>query len=240
MSLSNLCSVPFGRDQSAIALSHSNMGAGHVGIAFHSAKEGPQVLHLAWHVRMEVECVPVELKTCWAAAPLELPTIASKQVVAVVRTIAKRRAMIAYGINFLASRDSFSANGAYRPPKGSNGLTCASFVLEVLRAARIDLLRSETWRSNDSNVQWGQRVCDHLAKSATSDHVEAVKRDVSGIRLLPTEVAGAARLGQQHWPASYDQVQQPAADVWAELCSVCPPPSSVAAGQPAQGPTLPG
>lgn len=232
MPLSNLCSVPFSKDQLAIALSHSPMGAGHIGIAFHSAKDGPQVLHLAWHIRLEVEAIPHELKTCWAAFVLPLPPIASKQVVAVTRSIARRQASIAYGIDFLTSQNSFNANGAYSPPKGSNGLTCASFVLEVLRASRIDLIKSASWRANPLNVEWGEQVCELLAKTASPQHVEAVRRDISGTRLRPAEVAGAALLGAKSWPADFEQVQDPASQVWTELSAVCPRPVQVVLAQP--------
>jgi hypothetical protein len=232
MLLSNLCSIPFSRDQLAIALSDSPMGAGHIGIAFHSAKDGPQVLHLAWHVRLEVDAIPHELKTCWAAFALPLPPVASKQVVAVTRSIARRKALIPYGINFVASQNSFTANGAYSPPKGSNGLTCASFVLEVLRASRIDLIKSASWRSDPLNVQWGEQVCASLSRAAPTEHVEAVRRDISGIRLRPAEVAGAAMLGAKQWPADFEQVQEPASQVWAELNTVCPRPLLIEAQQP--------
>jgi hypothetical protein len=224
MQLTNLCSLSFGKDQLAIALSHSPMGAGHIGIAFHSAKEGPQVLHLAWHVKLQTDAIPDELKTCWAAFILPLPPMASKQVVALTRVIAKRQARIAYGIDFQASENSFSANGAYSPPKGSNGLTCASFVLEVLRRGSVDLIKSSSWRANPLNVEWGQQVCDLLSQTAPPEHVEAVKRDISGIRLRPAEVAGAAALGANQWPADFDQVQEPASQVWNALNTVCPPP----------------
>ena len=231
MDLSNLCSLPFGRDQLAIAVSHSQMGAGHIGIAFHSAKDGPQVLHLAWHLRLEVEGIPRDLRTCWAAFPLSLPPSASKQVVAVTRSIARRNASIGYGINFLASQNSFGQNGNYSPPKGSNGLTCASFVLEVLRAGMVNLVKLATWRSDPLNAQWGEQVCAALSWAAPPDHVEAVRRDISGMRLRPAEVAGAAFLGPAHWPAEFDQVQAPAAEVHLQLNQICvehPRPASVA------------
>lgn len=223
MVLSKLCLIPFGNDQIAIAVSHSAFGAGHIGIAFHSVKEGPQVLHLAWHLKQYVDSIPAGLSACWGAFPLLLPPAASKQVVAFVRAVAKRDPPIGYGINFITSKNSFSANGRYIPPKGSNGLTCASFVIEVLRGAMINLVDLASWRSDPLNVEWGDKVCLELSKSAELAHVEAVKRDVSGLRLRPTEVAGAATLDRKLWPANFDAVQAPAEDVATALVALCPP-----------------
>ncbi|MDE3186535.1 MAG: hypothetical protein KGM96_03290 [Acidobacteriota bacterium] len=222
MALANLTCVPFTPEQVAIAVSHSPMGAGHIGIGFHAAKSGPQVLHLAWHRKLEVDDVPAELKQCWAAEPFDMPHLAAKQLVAFVRAVAKRGATINYAIDFIASKGSFDPNGTYRPPKGSSGLTCASFVLEVFRGGSIPLVQIDTWREDPANVSWGNAVCDWLARDADPDHVAAVRKSVRGLRLRPFEVAGACRLTKTARPASFDAVQGPAAQIEAELPKICP------------------
>lgn len=222
MVFDNLSTVPFQKDQLAIAVSHSNMGAGHIGLGFHSAKEGPKVLHLAWHKRLDVHAIPAELKTCWAAAPLGVPPAASKQLVAIVRAVANRGATICYGINFIAARGSFAANGSYKPPKNSDGLTCATFVVEVLRAGSVNLIKGETWRPDAANEAWGNAVCEELAKTSDTEHVAAVRKNVNGLRLRPFEVAGAARLGPGSWPADFDSVQEPATEIGGQLAQICP------------------
>jgi hypothetical protein len=227
MSLANLTDVPFTQDQVAVAVSHSLMGAGHVGIGFYSVKDGPQVLHLAWHRKLAVDRVPTELNDCWAAEPCNLPQSAGRQLVAFVRAVAKRGATINYAVDFIASKGAFSPNGTYKPPKGSQGLTCASFVLEVFRGAGISLVRSETWRADPANVEWGNRVCDQLEKDSNVDanHVEAVRKTVSGFRLRPFEVAGACRLTPKGLPVSFDTVQALATQVEAELPTICSYPA---------------
>ena len=235
MALENLCSVPFGREQVAIAVCHSHFGSGHVGLGFHSAKSGPQVLHLAWHLRLEVHDIPAGLKTCWAAFAIAIPPMASKQVVALVRAVARRGASISYGLDFLAARGSFSANGNYKAPKGSDGLTCASFVVEVLRAAMVSLVNLPTWRSDPLNVAWGNKVCSQLVAQG-ADHIEAVQKNVTGLRLTPFEVAGAAQLGAAAWPAEFDQVQAPAAEIERQFKArlIKPPGPAIAALKPEQ------
>ncbi len=223
MAFAHLAENSFAKDQLAIAVSHSHMGAGHIGLAFHSAKSGPQLLHLAWHRKLEVDAVPLGLKTCWAFAALGTPPAATKQLIAFVRTVATRGAQINYAIDFIASRGSFALNGSYKPPKGSHGLTCASFVLEVLRGGLVNLLDESTWVADEANIAWGREVCDSLEKSQVdNDHLTAVRRSVSGLRLRPFEVAGAGELGSKAWPVTYQAVQQPANGVEAELLPICP------------------
>jgi hypothetical protein len=222
MAFTSLLGIPLSKDQVAVAVSHSNLGAGHVGLAFHSAKHGLQVLHLAWHRRLMVERIPDELKTCWASSVLQLPPSASKQVVAYLRTVASRGAQINYSMDFIAAKGSFAPSGAYKPPKNSRGLTCSSFIVETLRGAMINLVDETTWRADPQNVAWARGVCDELARHADAEHVSAVRASINGLRLRPFEVAGAGELGRAMWPASFHLVQQPAQVVAQELASVCP------------------
>jgi hypothetical protein len=222
MALVNLNTVSFTPEQIAIAVTHSSMRAGHIGLAFHSERNGPQLLHLAWHQRMDVDAIPVDSKTCWASSVFGIPPSASKQLAAYLRGVAARGAVINYGIDFIAAKGSFSANGAYAPPAGSSGLTCASFVMEVLRGGSINLLKEATWRNELANVDWGHSVCDALEKYADPEHISAVRKNVNGLRLRPFEVAGASGLSYKLWPVDFDTVQKPACAVEAELLQMCP------------------
>lgn len=225
MPLANLHSVPFGKDQVSIAVSHSGMGSGHLGIAFHTVKEGPKVLHLAWHKDLRLDCVSPDLKQCWGAETLSVPPVASKAVVAIVRGVASKFASVNYGLNFIAAKGSFSANGVYKAPKGSDGLTCASYVVEVLRAASINLLALDTWEKTVQNETWGNEVCDLLQRDPkNADHVEAVKKNINGLRVRPFEVVAAARIGREHWPCSFPIASNEAEVVKAELFGICPVP----------------
>lgn len=221
--LEALCSVPFSREQVAVAVSHSQLGGGHIGLAFFTAGRIPSVLHLAWHRDLRIEGVPDELGACWAACVLPIPPKAAKQVVAYVRTVAARKAQIDYGIDFIGAMGSFTPQGAYRPPRGSTGLTCASFVLEVLRGASVVLVREETWMNLPANDQWAEEVCEMLMRTGASpDHIVAVKSSANGLRLRPFEVAGAGTLPPNQLPAGFNDVQVPSQVVAANLDQLCP------------------
>jgi len=222
MAYANLCAIPFGKEQVVIAVSKSQLGGGHLGIGFHSAKNGPQVLHLEWHRKLRAHSIPMDLTTCWIASPLNIPSGASKAIVALARVVATRGPTINYGINFLAARGSFESNGTYKPPKGSDGLTCATFIVELLRAGRVDLVKSADWKAHTANTDWANIVCTSLANTPSVDqaHVDAVRQNINGLRMRPFEVAGAASLDSKRWPAEFDDVQGPAQRVADQLDQV--------------------
>lgn len=223
MAYANLCVIPFEKEQVVIAVSRSPLGGGHLGICFHSVRNGPQVMHLEWHRKLRAQSIPMELATCWMATPLKIPIGASKAIVALVRAVATRGPTINYGINFIAARGSFDPNGTYKPPKGSDGLTCATFVVELLRAGRVDLVKSADWKAHAANVEWANQVCNNLASTHGVDqaHIDAVRRNINGLRMRPFEVAGAASLDSKSWPAKFDDVQGPAQHVADQLDQVC-------------------
>lgn len=223
MAYANLCAITFGKEQVVIAVSKSPLGGGHLGIGFHSVKNGPQVLHLEWHRKLRAHSIPMDLETCWIASPLNIPSGASKALVAFARVVATRGPTINYGINFIAARGSFDPRGTYKPPKGSDGLTCATFIVELLRAGKIDLVNSENWKAQAANVAWANIVCNSLATTfgVDQDHVDAVRRNINGLRMRPFEVAGAASLDPKSWPADFDDVQEPAQHVADQLDQVC-------------------
>lgn len=224
MTYANLQAVPFGVEQVAVAVTNSAFGGGHIGLGFHSAKAGPQVLHLAWHLKLESHCIPGELNPpCWTAKALQVPPSASKQMVALIRAIAVKGPKINYDTNLLAAKGSFSGNGAYKPPKGSHGLTCATFVLEVLRAGMINLVKVETWPVTVENEKWANDVCEQLARTASPEHVASVRKNISSLRLRPFEVAGAAEFPAKAWPVAFKEAQDAAQTVVSQLQANCPP-----------------
>lgn len=212
----------FRTDQVVIAISKSHYDGGHIGLGFHSVKSGPQVLHLAWHQKLCVHSIPDELEASWFVEVLSIPPSASKQLVSLIRAVATRLPKINYGINFMVTRGAFDANGNYKLPKNGDGLTCATFILEVLRAGMVRLLKEETWLYSAANVDWANSVCDQLAKTVSSEHAEIVRKNMNGLRIRPFEVAGAAQLGSKKWPADFECVQAPAELLKNELNTLCP------------------
>ncbi len=195
----------FSKDQLAIGFTSSSMGGGHIGIGFHSAKEGPKLLHLCAHLQLQTDDFPPSTPACWIATTVELPEVASKQLVAIVRAISTRLPEINYGINFLAAPGSFNENGRYKPPKGSDGLTCATFVSTIFRDLRFPLVTETTWQPHQKNIAWGENVYNWLAANKVDpDHLKAVKGSIKGLRIRPDEVAAAADMPLTDRPITFE------------------------------------
>jgi len=77
--------------------------------------------------------------------------------------------------------------------EGASGLTCATFVLAILRLANVELAALDTWESRDGDDEWKAGIVDALEQSGASPaHVVAVREDSGHTRVRPEDVAGAA------------------------------------------------
>jgi hypothetical protein len=221
MSFEWIRNVQIAENQVAIALTTSPFGS-HIALLFHSAKDGLQLLHLAWHKELKVDNIAELGNECWIAKLTKLPPSASKQFVGICRSISAKKPRINYGINAMLARGSFSANGIYKAPRGSDGLTCATFILEVFRGASISLLDEITWPDTDANRVWGNKVVDALISTGVeASHVEAVRKNVSGLRIRPEEVAAGATLSGP-FKMPFQVIDIEATSISAQLKNLCP------------------
>lgn len=230
MSFQRIHEVQLADHEIAVALMPSTFGS-HIGLLFHSAKHGLQLLHLAWHRNLKVDQLHV-LRDCWIVKLTKLPPSASRQVVGICRSIAAKKPNINYGINAVLARGSISPNGLYRAPKGSDGMTCATFVLETFRGASIRLLDERTWPDTEENRTWGAKVVDCLKTTGVEPaHIEAVRKNISGLRIRPEEVAAGATLkGRLQLP--FEVVSVEAKEIQQQLTTLCPRTPAILAPTP--------
>lgn len=211
-------------EQVAIVVSHGGFGC-HAGILFKNASKETYVLHLAWHKQLEAELFPGK-QMCWAATIPNLPKTTAKTLVANLRKIAKKQPTlkIEYGVKVLEAFGSFSANGDYKATKKGNGLTCATFVTEILRAIGIPILDERTWPEG-VNQAWIDAIADTLEqKGADADHVASVRACANARRILPAEVAAGANLPFKEWPGKHNTISPLAPAVVTSLTQLCPRP----------------
>jgi hypothetical protein len=160
---------------------------------------------------------------CWLVARLDLDPDAAEQLTVFVDEVADRLpelCTIPYGPNFLASLGSFAKDGSYSHPENSLGLTCSSFVTEILHAGSIHLVLERSWTFSEANNEWISFVAKLLDRKEP-EHAKAIRGSFNGLRLMPTEVAGAATLDRSHWPVTFDNVQMPADRARQALADVC-------------------
>lgn len=216
--------LSFPKDKLAVAVTHGAFG-NHIGIAFHSAKEGVKLLHLASHINLRTDDFSEELPKKWVSSVVDLPASVSIQMVAIVRSLAKRLPHINYGINVIAAAGSFDSTGRYKAPKGSDGLTCATFVSTIFHDFRLPLIQEETWLPSPENAQWGIMVYEWLRDKCNADeaHLEAVRQNINGLRVRPDEVAAAADIPFSQRPVNFEIATKGAPAVLAALQAICSP-----------------
>ncbi|NVO06158.1 MAG: hypothetical protein HXX19_09645 [Rhodoferax sp.] len=98
---------------------------------------------------------------------------------------------IPFGINVRHSKGSFTQQGKYIRPTGSDGLTCATFVNEICRAVGLPLVDEITWTEDrEDDRLWVEEVVGLLhAKNADPAHITWVRGLANGVRIRPEEVA---------------------------------------------------
>ena len=213
--------VSVGREEVAIAVSRGLLGS-HLGIVY-TSKDEQKLLHLAFHKLLLNDDFPPPPGT-WAVKVIELPTIASSQLVALLIAIAPNKSGVPYGINFIAGMGAIDAYGEYAPQPGSDGYTCSSFIAELLRMIGFPLIRLDSLTSNEANVLWGNAVvCLLKAFGASAEHVTLVERNNAGRRLRPEEVAAACELPVSQRPTTQLMIKDRAPVLLQEVFAICPP-----------------
>lgn len=103
---------------------------------------------------------------------------------------------IPYGFNYVAdSVLTVDGDVAENLPPGS-GLTCATFVLQVLRNQSFDIIDIDSWKNRDDDKAWQTHILEALKNysSASPEHINALKENIGkAARFKPEEVAGCAR-----------------------------------------------
>lgn len=118
----------------------------------------------------------------------------------------------------------FDANGRYTAPRGSDGLTCATFISEIFRAVGLPLVQLDTWEARDQDLVWGNDVCALLKHrgGASDEHIEAVRSSINGLRLRPEELAFSADLPSLARPVAFAEASVGGVNVMNFLNAECP------------------
>jgi len=179
-----------------------HFGAFHVGMAYKDASTGQaKLLHFRRH-RVVTSDVLGDgggaLSYHWAALniPEEIAGIIS-QFCSVFEE--KYRAApsrhVGYGLRYTDGR--FNHDPLDFLTNDGCGLTCATFVMALLKTYGIELLRQEEWPKRPEDRPFHELLVQDLATSgADPEHVEAVRKEIGCARYRPEEVTAAALLGE--------------------------------------------
>ncbi|MEZ4408305.1 MAG: hypothetical protein R3A52_17780 [Polyangiales bacterium] len=176
------------------------------------------MLHLAWHRILRDQSLD-ELRRdypCpYAVVSLPLDPLVDEALRTLARRVARRYANglngPAYG--FGEARATFAPDDA-RLSDPDAAFTCATFVLQMLRSVGVRLVDPERWRApTPDDLRWqetvGARLVAWIDQRLHGDLLRARERidhDLGALRFRPADVAGAALLPSDEWPATADAV----------------------------------
>lgn len=184
----------------------------HSGFLYQLPGENPRILHLAFHHLLEDDLADDPFRWAEIGVDADNKMILAEQLA----RIARIKPLISYG--FDSEGSCFDANtGDLLPLPIGKGLTCATFILAVLRTYKYVLLDASSWPDRPEDRQWEQTILDYLANRASDEHIDAVKKDVGARRFRPDEVVGAATLLDDLWPVSYESAREIADRVIKDL-----------------------
>jgi hypothetical protein len=194
-----------------VAITPTGPGRWHAGMVHRAEGEPAALLDLAndhW-----LRNAPPSHRYAWIQ--LSLPAVRLPSVAAMCRLIAKRYASPAGGLPyaFRYSETLFSSDGQVLLGRSEHGLTCATFVLAVLRSVRVELLNVSEWPHREEDVVRHGELLAMLKSDerVKKEHIEAVAGEVRCVRFRPEEVAGAA--SSSRLPASFGHAEAAATQI---------------------------
>lgn len=213
---------------SAVVLLRVDAAQFHLGLG---RLDGPRetVLHLVWH-RVLREQPLLELvrsneghRPC-AVIRMALDPLLDEALGVLLRRVASRYAVGLQGpsYGYGSVQALFESNtGIVSDPDAA--FTCATFVLQMLRSVGVTLLDATRWREpTEEDRRWqievGERLIRWIDEHIHGDLLHAKERidqDHGARRFRPTDVAGAAMLDPEKWPASAEEVEPHAR--WLEM-----------------------
>lgn len=159
------------------------------------------MLHLAWHFDLRNE----EANDRYHWVDPDLPKPRLRSVAALCRQIWRKNGKNAIPYAFSHPSDCFDGGtGEFLLGPTKLGLTCATFVLAVFESAGIRLIDyASPVPARSGDREWQEKIVDLLERQgATSEHVDAVKGQIGGVRYRPEDVAGGATVSPL--PAQFD------------------------------------
>lgn len=189
----------------AVFLEAQGNGRFHTGVAYRLEDGSVVGLHLAGHhrLRRSDEAALTEAVHHWSMIVVE-PERASVAEAYLDRIWKRNGETVPFAFT-PPHRKCFDEQGACVLGLGE-GLTCATFVLAVLRLSGIHLLDPESWPRREEDAIWQREVIEVLASiGAAVEHVRNIAPEHPALRFRPTEVAASALL---HPPTvTFDQAR---------------------------------
>jgi len=180
-------------DGIAVALSRpkKRLNQQHVGVLYKDTNNTTQLLHQAWHCDLRKE--PPNDKYIWLDVPLD--PINKIHLATVCEMIFQaNKSGIPYGL--CVDGTGFAIDGSFDANDHNDGLTCATFVIQVFHSQGIIIIDLDGWKHRKADKKWQNQILQNLkAYPTTTDaFIEHQKSKIlaGSARFKPEEVAAAA------------------------------------------------
>jgi len=199
-----------------IAIAIKSMGRGnHIGLIFRSEDGTHKLLHLAFHHDLKLDSVSSSYN--WL-----LPALDDREQRALAAAAAEIAAFnvggpVQYSPYYTGRY--FESDSTYSRHKPGEGLTCATFVLEMFERLGFELLQLATYKPRPvEDEEFRSFVLEGLrGNNAELAHIAAIEKDRLEIRIKPEEVAVSAASDDR--PLTFDDAIPAAARLNARLTS---------------------
>lgn len=200
-----------------VAIMNAGGGQLHSAFLFRIDQEPAHLLHLAWH---HVLCCAPEgqhsgpdERYMWANLA-ELDAENRRVLAGFLSTLGTLKPPVPYGFRS-EGIDFDMATGKLRPHPEGRGVTCATFLLTILKIFGFFPINEETWPTNrPGDADWQQQIVD-LLRVIAPEHAEAVRNDLTCARFRPEEVVGA--VATAGWPHNFAEALVAGTDVLSDM-----------------------
>ena len=201
----------------AVALVRMPEGHLHTGLIYRAHDGHMRIAHLAFHLLLADCSLPTVDDYC--IFPLNLEAYHQGFLASEIEQLVEDHPHgIPYSVEH-EGRMTFTDQLKWTAKEPGQGLTCSTFVSEVLRLRGYDMLQITTWRERPGDSDFKKKLLEWLSNyiqhaGLNKDHVAVqVQRLGSTVRVRPEDVAVGARLYKGQGPLPFDLVEPPASDV---------------------------
>jgi hypothetical protein len=193
----------------AVGVSRMRHGNTHTGVVYRHSNGQVHYFHQAWDHDTrdgEISAEVASLGGTFLSVMVVLEDVRARAVALSWEIAASRNKDIGYALADDPDALFDPHTGILVLPNG-RGLSCSTFVLALLRSARIPWINTKEWPANNKRAgdrEWLEFLVKRLEETCQDkEHVERVRQEVRNgcIRVRPEEVAGAGLY--EHHPVCF-------------------------------------
>ncbi len=194
-----------------------------------ATNEGTNEFHFVPH---EIKGGPLKSSKKYLIASFDFDDRTAKGFAAMLKAVDDNKPQIRYGLDWENALGSFNSKGDYIDPERRLGLTCSTFVSELIAGHGFPAVDYETWPHNDpKDLDWrteqerlyNLRLTEGRTRM-TNDDIHAMMDVDPLVRLKPSQIAGAASSDFNQWPFAHATADAIAKKVIATFEAEFPPP----------------